>query len=93
MLGASVLLYQHQQGGIASPDSGGLMESLDMGVLGEPERDFLLEDVLAMAMHDAGAADMLAAAGLNQRGQFELGLLLGQAMQIQQHIGNKIAPA
>ena len=54
-----------------------LMERHNMRMLRQPQRRLLLEDVFAVSVHHAGAEDMFAAAGGNQRAQFLFCLHLG----------------
>ena len=69
------------------------MKSHDVRMLRKPERRLLLEDVFAVPVHHAGAKDMFATTGGDQRPQLLLSLLLGQPVQIEKQLRRIIAAA
>jgi len=60
-----------------------LVEGLHVGMLGQPARDALLQDMFADAVHHRGDVNVLASAEGEQGGQLLLGLLLVHAVQVQ----------
>ena len=64
-----------------------LVKCHHMRMLRQPQRCLLLQNMLPVPMHHAGAKHMFTAAGGNQRAQFLLGLQLRQTVQIQNNSG------
>lgn len=69
------------------------MKSHHPRMLCQPQRRLLLENMLAVTVHHAGAEDVFAAAGSNQRAQFLFRLLLRQTMQVEKNLWRIIPPA
>jgi hypothetical protein len=65
---------QHQYCSIATVLFGSLVKRHYMRMLCQPERRLLLENMFTVPVHDAGAKDMFASAGGDQRPQLLLGL-------------------
>lgn len=71
---------QHQQRRITAILFWCLMKGHHMRMLCQPQRCLLLQNMLPVPMHHAGAKHMFTAAGGNQRPQFLLGLQLRQTV-------------